>query len=241
MIKKLVLFFVGICTLTSISAQKAVNVEKMASVTFAFGSAELSSSLNYQHLWLLGKKKKIGIGTGVRFTNYFGRNNYYTTAPAKLTSGKTGPGVLFATDIPGNIDSVLLKKSQVNALNLSINFIYKASKKISVGFNIDAIGFTFGSKQNGIYYANNGVGGATQAKPSGLNLLLVSDNDKGSLNSELYLQYQFNKKWGFKLGFQYLFTEYTTLTKVQTTPSGEKNDRFRYKSSSISIGLTYKF
>jgi long-subunit fatty acid transport protein len=50
-----------------------------------------------------------------------------------------------------------------------------------------------------------------------------------------------NDKWGVKLGFQYLFTEYTTDTKVQTTPDGQKNDRFRSKGRGISLGVTYSF
>jgi hypothetical protein len=61
------------------------------------------------------------------------------------------------------------------------------------------------------------------------------------LNSEYFALYNFNKKWGAKLGFQFLFTEYTTSSKIQTTTSGDKNDRFRNKSSEISLGATYQF
>jgi hypothetical protein len=241
MVKISVLIFASFFILKNTLAQKRNVVDKMTSVTVAFGNGAISSAFGYQHLWLAGKKKKLGIGTGVRFTNYFGNNQYYTTAPAKLTTGKTGPGVLFAEDILQNIDSVLFKKSQLNALNLSVNFIYAISNKITVGFNIDALGFTLGSKQNGVYYGNNGIGATTAAKPAGFNLLLVSDNDKGTLNSELYVQYYIKSKWAIKSGFQYLFTEYVTSANVQTTADGQKNDRFRNKSSAISIGLTYKF
>lgn len=238
--KRLLILAFAVGTITQLHAQKNKTVDRSASFTAAFGSSEFSTALAYQHLWKLGKKQKFGIGTGIRLTNYFGSNKYYTTAPAKLTSGKTGPGVFFADDIPQNIDSVLFKKSQANALNLSINFDYNIYKKISVGFNIDAIGFTFGGKQSGSYFGNNGAGAATTAKPTGFNLLLISDNDLGSLNSEFYARYKFNKKWGAKIGFQFLFTEYTASTKVQTTPDGQKNDRFRNKSSGISFGITHQ-
>jgi hypothetical protein len=223
------------------AAQKNNKVDKSASFTIAFGSKQFSTALGYQHLWKIGKKQKLGIGGGLRLTNNFGNNLYYTTAPAKLTSGKTGPAVFFADDIVQNIDSVLFKKSQTNALNLSINFTYNIYKKITLGFNIDAIGFSFGGKQNGAYLGNGGIGAATSAKPTGFNVLLISDNDRGTLNSEFFAQYKLNDKWGAKLGFQYLFTEYTTDTKVQTTPDGQKNDRFRSKSSSISLGVTRSF
>lgn len=238
--KRLLILVFAAGTVTQLHAQKNKLVDKSDSFTAAFGSSEFSTALAYNHLWKLGKKQKFGIGAGIRLTNYFGSNKYYTTAPAKLTSGKTGPGVFFADDILQNIDSVLFKKSQVNALNVSINFDYNIYKKISVGFNIDAIGFTFGGKQNGSYLGNNGAGAATTAKPTSFNLLLISDNDLGSLNSEFYAQYKFNKKWGAKAGFQFLFTEYTTATKVQTTPDGQKNDRFRNKSSGISFGITHQ-
>jgi hypothetical protein len=240
MLKKLISTVFASVILFGVQAQKS-NVDKSAAFTIAFGSKQFSTALSYQHLWKLGKKQKFAIGGGVRLTNNFGNNLYYTTAPAKLTSGKTGPGVFFAEDIPQNIDSVLFKKSQVNALNLSINFTYNVYKKITLGFNIDAIGFSFGGKQNGSYLGNNGIGAATTAKPTSFNALLISDNDRGTLNSEFYAQYKINNKWGAKLGFQYLFTEYTTDTKVQTTPDGQKNDRFRSKGSGISLGVSYSF
>lgn len=239
--KKLSTIIVMLVLCSHIQAQKNQSVRKSASFTAAVGSNEFSTALSYQHLWKLGKNQKFGIGAGIRLTNYFGNNKYFTTAPAKLTSGKKGLSVFFSDDIPQNIDSVLFKNAQTNALNISLNFDYTISKKIVVGFNIDAIGFTFGAQQNGSYLGNNGVGNATVAKPTNFNLLLVSDNDLGSLNSEFYAQYQFNNKWGAKLGFQFLFTEYTTNTEVQTTPDGQKNDRFRNKSSGISFGVTRNF
>ena len=239
--KRVLTSLIIICITVQLNAQKNNAVDKSASVTLAFGSSEFSTALGYQHLWKLGKKQKFGIGAGARLTNYFASNKYYTTAPAKLTSGKTGPAVFFADDIPQNIDSVFFKKTQTNSLNISLNFDYNIYKKITVGFNIDAIGFSFGGSQKGTFLGNAGASAATTAKPTNFNLLLVSDNDLGSLNSEFFAQYKFNKNWGAKIGFQFLFAEYTTATKVQTTPSGQKNDRFRNKSSAVSFGVTHQF
>ena len=150
--------------------------------------------------------------------------------------------MLFADDIKPNIDSVLFSKAQVNALNLSINFGYNFTKRLSIGLNIDAIGFSFGKKQSGIYYGNNfATGVPVTAKPTGFNLLLISDNDKVTLNSELFAKYKWNDSWGVKLAFEFLFAEYTTDTKVQTTPSGDRNDRFRKKMAGVGVGITYNF
>jgi hypothetical protein len=235
----LLLLFISICT-TAVS-QKKQSISQSASLTFGFASKTFTTAINYQYLWKFGNKQKWGMGAGIRLTNSFGNNQYYTTAPAKLTSGKTGPGVLFADDKPQNIDSVLFKKTQTNALNISVNFDYSINRKINIGFNIDAIGFTLGGNQSGNYFTNSGSGISTLAKPTSFNLLLVSDNDKGSLNSELYATYVIEKKWAAKIAFQYLFTEYTTATKIQTTPDGQTNDRFRAKAKGIAIGVLYSF
>jgi hypothetical protein len=75
-------------------------------------------------------------------------------------------------------------------------------------------------------------------KPTAFNVLLISDNDHGTLNSELYAKYYFNEDWGIKIGAQFLFTEYTTDTEVQQFP--EPNDRFRNKSLMLAIGVIRK-
>jgi hypothetical protein len=240
MYKKYVFIFAAILLSSSIYAQKKA-LDKSASISLAFGDNQFSIASMYQHVWLLGKKKRFGIGAGARLTNSFFKNTNFTTAPAKLTSGKQGPAVFFADDIPQNIDSFALGKAQINSLNLSVNFIYKISNKFTAGFNIDAIGFSFGQKQKGVYIGNGGMATAIAAKPTVFNALLISDNDLGSLNSEFFMQYNVNKNWGAKIGFQFLFGEYTTDANVQTTPTGDKNDRFRVKSSSLSLGAVYNF
>lgn len=226
---------------TNVNAQKRENNEQSASASMAFGSNQFTTAFSYRYLWNFGKKKQWQMGAGLRLTNNFGKNNYYITAPAKLTSGKTGPAVLFADQLNQNIDSILFANTQANSLNLTVNFGYKINDKWSVGFDIDAIGFSFGGKEQGTYLGNGGSVAIANAKPSGFNWLLVSDNDLGTLNSEFFAQYNINNKWSAKLGFQFLFTEFTTDTNVQTTPTGEKNDRFRNKAGQISIGATYKF
>jgi hypothetical protein len=104
-------------------------------------------------------------------------------------------------------------------------------------FNIDAIGFSFGKDVKG-NYINGAQGSMESANPAAFNLLLISDNDKGSLNSELFARYLLNDKWAVKGGIQFLFTEFTTDSEVQQFP--EPNDRFRNKSLMFSAGVSYK-
>lgn len=205
--------------------------------TIGIGGSQGALSLSYGYDWRLGKRQKFGLGVGGRFTTYLGQNQYYETAPAKLTSGSTGPGVIFENTITTNIDTLLIASPQVNMLNVFINLSYAIGKKFLVGFNIDAIGFSFGAAQPG-NYINGFSGNITSANPSSFNLLLVSDNDLGSLNSELYVKYQWNEHWSLKGGIQFLFTEYTTVTPVQQYP--EPNDRFRNKSLMGAVGVSYR-
>jgi hypothetical protein len=67
----------------------------------------------------------------------------------------------------------------------------------------------------------------------------MGDNDRGNLNSELYVRYFFTDAWAVKIGLQNLFTEYTTNSKVQQFP--ESNDRFRNKSMLMSLGISHSF
>ncbi len=242
--KNLVLIISVIFLSASVTAQKKTKrpVDRFADLTLGIGASQVTGSLSYVHNWKLGKRKKWELGLGVRYSGYFGTNLYYRTAPAKLTSGKTDPTVLFTDDIEENIDSVLFPKSQVNSFNISLNIGYNFTKRFSAGLNIDLAGFTVGKKQDGIYYGNNfATGVPVTAKPTGFNLLLISDNDKGSLNSELFGRYTWNDSWGVKLGIQFYFAEFTTDTKVQTTPGGDVNDRFRKKMLGAGLGVTYKF
>jgi hypothetical protein len=187
--------------------------------------------------WLLGRHQRFVVGVGTRFTSFLGRNQYYVTAPAKLTSGGTGPFVIFKENITANMDTFLIQKPNVYAINAMINLGWKFSTKLYAGFNIDAIGFSFGGARRG-NHINGPFGQMTNSEVTTFNALLVSDNDKGTLNSELYARYMINDRWGMRAGFEFLFTEYTTDTPVQQFP--EPNDRFRRKSLMFMIGTSLK-
>ena len=192
----------------------------------AIGSSVGSISASGSHNWGIGAKKKFYVGTGVRFTSFFGTNVNFTTAPAALTADDK------------NVDTLSAPSPGVNSLNLTINLGYKISEKLEVGFNIDAIGISFGP--TGMpSYIRNGKSTPSSASPTSPNILLVGDNDKGSLNSHLFVRYKLSDHLGLKVAYQYLFNELTTTTKVQTVPSA--NDRFRAKSGMVYVGLNYNF
>lgn len=212
-------------------------------------SADLSISSNFSqnavslsafHMHQLGKKKKFGIGYGLRYTGNFGSNSDFITAPAELTSGTTGLGVLASETILENLDTISFSKHQVNSLNLAIYLRYLITSKLAVEFNIDAIGFSFGADQVADYNSSKRLQSPNQevkqpASVSQFNALLTSDNDLGSLNSEILLRYQISEKFDIKLGAVFVFTEYTTQNKLYLN-----NDRFRNKSFQPMLGLSYR-
>ncbi len=187
-----------------------------------FGSGQTGISTSFLHNWHLGAKKKFFVGTGARFTTQFGNDVYYESAPASLAGEQA------------SVDSIFISSPSVSALNAVLNLGYRFSEKLQVGVNIDAIGFSFGSEKNAVFMGN-GSTKSTTAKPTDFNILLIGNNDQGTLNSHFYVQYDFNKKIGVKAAYQYLFTEFTTATDVQVSP--ESNDRFRNKAAQGYLGL----
>lgn len=195
------------------------------------------AAVSWAHFHALSKKKQqFKVGYGIRFNAHTGRNLTYVTAPASLTSKRTDPGVLFSEIYYENVDSFQVAKAQHNSLNLSIHLQYTFRGKLDVGFNIDALGFSFGGKTTGTYvgYQSTDNRSRQTASPTPFNLLLVSDNDIGMLNSELYARYWFKEKWAARIGASFLFTEYTTENKLRLG-----NDRWRNKSLMPMIGITW--
>lgn len=226
-----------IFSLTTFQAIAQPSRQKSVDFDLAIGKSQGNTSIAFLYDWHLGKNKKLVLGVGGRVNAYLARNQYYVTAPAKLTSGKTGLGVIFTENIIANMDTFLIAKPNAFSVNALINLGYKFTDKFAVGFNIDAIGFSFGAKKNGNYISGS-QGQSEEAKPTVFNLLLTSDNDRGSLNSELYGSYSFTDQWSLRAGLQFLFTEYTTDTNVQQYP--EPNNRFRNKSLMFMIGTSLK-
>lgn len=211
---------------------------QVADLALAAGQS-VSPAFSYSRLH--GKRFKFG--AGIRLTSYFGGAADATTAPAKLTSGKASLAALFSENIPTQIDTFRLGSTQTNALNLNLQLQYSITDKLELGFNIDAIGVTFGGEQSGRFtarqsdaagQANNGA--TVTAKPASFNLLLISDSDLGSLNSELYARYWLNDHWGVRAGLSFQFVEYKTSRKLAFD-----NDRFRSKILLPMLAVSYKF
>jgi len=217
-------------------AQYLKSSNQAIDLAFSSNGSQTALSLGWSHLHGLGKKKNFRIGYGIRYSQNFGSNTTFVTAPAELTSGQTGLGVLFSDYIPENFDTLTFSKYSVGSFNLSIHLNYRIKTKWEVEFNIDADGVSFGKKQDTKYESNKNTnfGEVQPASPTSLNLLLTSDNDIGSLNSELMARYWFKPTWSIKAGATFIFAEYTTNNKLYLD-----NDRFRNKALMGMIGISY--
>ena len=219
-------------------SQSAFTEKNFYNLTLSIGKSEYAAALSWVHQKGLGnKKQRFSIGYGLRFTSYTGRNQDFITAPARLTSRQEGPQVLFSKTYPESLDTIRFASSQLNALNMMIHFEYSLVDNLGIGFNIDAAGFSFGRRQKGKLKSSikpSALAEEQSAKPTPFNLLLVSDNDIGSLNSEMYFRYWIGDHVAIKAGFCFLFAEYTTDAKLIFD-----NDRFRNKAGMGMIGVTY--
>lgn len=193
-------------------------------LSFRWGKDQWGGGLSVWGSHGFGQNKRFSIALGIRHSTQFGKNIQFTTAPAQY-AGKAEKE-----------DTLVLPNSSISALNLAIGFQYQLFSKVSLGFNIDLAGISFGPTRKGTLTAAS-IPYETQSAPTSTNVLLVAANDIGTLNSEFYLQYQISDKWSAKGGFSHLFTE--LKTDKQYVPTVE-NDRFRNINTAFTLGFQYR-
>ena len=205
-------------------------------IALAFGSKAVSPSISFSKLYSVTKNKRFKIGYGVRLNTYFGQGKSFVTAPASIASEAPSLGALFTLPVVKNLDTLVLNSAAVASLNAKIVLQYSI-KKVDIGFNIDALGFTVGGQQSGTFFASSAKAFNKKmytAKPTTTNLLLISNSDRGSLNSELYARYWLNDNFAIRAGASFQFVEYTTSQKLTFD-----NDRFRLKTLIPFVALTF--
>jgi hypothetical protein len=233
----------SVCSLNQANAQDGPRAHNhLADFMLGIGGGQTNLSTSYQISWKFGANQKLRMGAGLRLNAFFASDKYFVTAPAKIVKGEAGLGSFFKKPIEENMDSVQFSSAQTYSINFLIHIGYAFSEKFAAGFNIDVIGATFGGTQSGTYINGNATNGPTtlpvSGSPTGFNLLLVGENDIGSLNSEFFVTYALNSNWSLKAGIQHIFMEYTTTTNVQQFP--EPNDRFRITPTVFCAGVVYR-
>jgi len=242
--KKLIVIALVVCCNAAGYSQAGIlpRINQFVDISGTIGSSEGSVAGSYVYNWRIGKKRKWEAGFGIRSTSYFGTKRDFRTAPARLARSTTTPFIIvFAGQKTENWDTLTVQRPFINSVNVSINFGYNFNQRLSGGFNIDLIGFSFGRKGSAILTSN----GVTRTEPGAFtpafNVLLTGDNDYGSLNSEFFLKYKLSRHWGVRAIYQFYFAEYKTKTVKQTAPDGTVVDRFRNKANTYGAGISYHF
>ncbi|MEP6727089.1 MAG: hypothetical protein ABJC98_14815 [Bacteroidota bacterium] len=217
-------------------------INQFADLTGTVGQSQGTVAASYVYTRRLGKKRKWEAGLGLRYTGYVGTKKDFITAPGRLARSTTVPFVIvFAGQKTENWDTLTVQRPFVNAVNLSADFGYNFNAKWALGFNIDLIGFSFGRVTSAILSSNGITSTEPAAKPASFNVLLTGDNDYGNLNSEFFLKYRLDDRWGIKAVYGFYFAEYKTNTVMQTAPDGTLVDRFRIKANTLGLGASYNF
>lgn len=240
-----VIFFILISSITLFSQSSEKDLKRGFRYNNYFELCGLVSpdlyggAASWSHYNNTGKKKKnFKIGYGARITSLFGIDRNYVTAPAKLTRGVTGPIAVFSERLLDNYDTIYLARPQVNCLNLYISIQYTFFRRLDVGLNADLAGVSFGTKEIAEYYSSkNNPGDYSQAQrayPTGFNIMLLGDNNIGSLNSEVFARFWITNQWAVKASLNFVFTEYTTVNALRLG-----NDRFRDRTFMAGVAVTF--
>jgi hypothetical protein len=128
-------------------------------------------------------------------------------------------------------------------LNAAVHIHYRFNQKLGAGFNIDVAGITFGPRKQFNVISNvfdAGQSPVVAGNPTRFNLLLTSDNDIGSLNSEFYVKLAVSNRIGLRAGYTFLFSEYTTDQDLSFDQGRIRNDRYRHKAGMLLIAVSYR-
>lgn len=209
-------------SVTSLAQSASNNLSAWEATLGASKGHLLATAANINYI----NDAKFKVGLAFRINSFLAKDKKYATAPAILTSGVKGPSAMFKPNILENIDTLYVPKTVTHSVNVAVFLEYSLNANVAAGFDIDLLGITLGKFQNvNLYQPWNGIE-KVAAKPTRFNLLLVSDNDIGTLNSELYLRYRpQNSDWYAKTGVSFYFSELKTEKKLWLD-----NDRFRYKT-----------
>ncbi len=178
-------------------------------------------SLGYLQEFGIGKKQAWRLGYGVRLSGYFGNNITHVSAPPEFYNEDA------------TRDSVWVSNPQMNNIALYIGASYVYKNMIEVGFNIDAVGYTFGGDKSATFISNANEA-TTTVNPGSVTALLIGPADIGMLKSEFFAAYKFNEKWKVRAGWVSLFTEYRTPTELQVG-----NTRYRGTAIQGLLAVTY--
>lgn len=208
--------------------------EHHADLAYSFGKNSYTIAGNVVKNFKLLKSEKLHLGVGARGAYFQGTDVSFITAPAKHKKSEDA------------IDTIIVDKPFFVSVNVTLNASYHFTPQWSVGCNVDAIGFTFGKKKYANYYPS--LASQTeepprsklegqQVRPSQNNFLLIGNNNKGTLYSEVFVRYTYMERFSLKAGYSFITTEVASKNRI----GHNNNYRFRNTSGQMMIGFGYSF
>ena len=165
-------------------------------------------------LWGLDRAGRFQVGLGARASYYWANENGFD----KQSGGN--PARLLRVTQP-----------RILALNAAFHLRARVAGPVRVGFNLDALGASFGPVRSG--QLSHPVGPASfnsgPPEPVQANILQGGSPDRGSLNSELYLSVALGHGLSVRGAWSHLVTAYET--------EGTRYRRFR---NLAALGLSYQ-
>jgi hypothetical protein len=177
----------------------AQSAEKFVSLGYGYAPvlALHLASLDVYQAWSLRPESRLMLGLGARY-NYQGGTEAVGFA-----------GVARETDAPERVD---IAGVDVHSVALFGEITYRFTPRLEAGFNIELIGFAFGTDREGI-----ADGGETIAlEPEPFSLLLVGTNDLGSLNSEFFVAYKMSDRVWLRANLSHTVVNYLPIGPEET-------------------------
>lgn len=217
------IFFAMFLQVQSTYAQEAKTLNNSIEAGIGFTSGGFIGGIGYWQDWGVLKNKALRLGYGVRFTSFSGSDGNHASAPPEFWNDETMR------------DSVFVSSPQMSNIALYVGASYVIADRFELGFNIDALGYTFGGDKDAVHTSiSDGVETETVVNPGSVTALLLGPNDIGMVRSDFFVGYKFNENWKATVGFGPLFTEYRTETELQ-----EGNTRYRGTYGMILLGVVY--
>lgn len=132
------------------------------------------------------------------------------------------------------LDTLLVGNPGILAANVMLMGTARLNDNIELGVNFDLAGLSIGGDKRADLRASGGVSGANTATVTTVNLFGFGTGiHRGSLNSEVYLQYGVNTEWKVKFGFSKFWTDY----QIDLNLNGSR--RYRSSVNAAFFGARY--
>ena len=166
-------------------------------------------------LWGLDRGGRFQVGLGARASYYWAAENDFDR--------QNGPDASSA-------NVLRVSQPRLLALNLGFHLRARVAGPVRVGFNLDALGASFGPERLGVFgFDQPGLAFVATAKPVQANILQGGDPDRGSLNSELYLSVALPRGLSVRGAWSHLVTAYQV-----------DDVRYRRFRNLAALGLSYQ-